>query len=108
MQKQHDEIKATVAALQSKVRYLESTIAAQRSSTEHNRVASDKELQTIQSALNASQMKVREQEAALSKAEAAAAAALAAAAAAEAQLQFKSEVTTDNENDTDESRMQSR
>uniref|UniRef100_V5GFW7 PH domain-containing protein n=2 Tax=Kalmanozyma brasiliensis (strain GHG001) TaxID=1365824 RepID=V5GFW7_KALBG len=102
LQKQHDEVKATVASLQSKVRYLESTIAAQRSSTEHSRVASDKELQTIQSALNASQIKVREQEATISKAEAATAAALAAAAAAEAKLRAQNEAVSDTENEADE------
>ena len=102
LQKQHDEVKATVASLQSKVRYLESTLAAQRSSTEQNRLASDKELQTIQSALNTAQKKVREQEATIAKAEAAAAAALAAAAAAEAQLLAKNEAVTDTENEGDD------
>ncbi|KAJ1018826.1 hypothetical protein NDA16_004631 [Ustilago loliicola] len=106
LQKQHDEVKANVASLQSKVRYLESSIAAQRSSTEQNRIASDKELQTIQSALNTAQKKVREQEATIAKAEAAAAAALAAAlataAAAEAQLQAKNEAVTDTENEADD------
>ncbi|GAK64638.1 uncharacterized protein PAN0_006c2852 [Moesziomyces antarcticus] len=86
LQKQHDEAKASVAALQSKVRYLESSIAAQRSSTEQNRLASDKELQMAQSALNTAQKKVREQEASLTKAEAAAAAAFAAVAKVETQL----------------------
>ncbi|TKY85344.1 hypothetical protein EX895_005506 [Sporisorium graminicola] len=102
LQKQHDEVKATVASLQSKVRYLESTITAQRSSTEQNRLASDKELQTIQSALNTAQKKVREQEATIAKAEAAAAAALAAAAAAETQLLAKNEAVTDTENEGDD------
>lgn len=102
LQKQHDEVKTTIASLQSKVRYLESSIAAQRSSTEQNRIASDKELQTIQSALNTAQKKVREQEATIAKAEAAAAAALAAAAAAEAQLQAKNDVVTDTENEADD------
>ncbi|SPO26552.1 related to NUM1 - nuclear migration protein [Ustilago trichophora] len=102
LQKQHDEVKATVASLQSKVRYLESSIAAQRSSTEQNRLASDKELQTIQSALNTAQKKVREQEATIAKAEAAAAAALAAAAAAEAQLLVRNDVVTDTENEADD------
>ncbi|SNX84881.1 related to NUM1 - nuclear migration protein [Melanopsichium pennsylvanicum] len=102
LQKQHDEVKATVASLQSKVRYLESSIAAQRSSTEQNRIASDKELQTIQSALNTAQKKVREQEATIAKAEAAAAVATAAAAAAEAQLLVKHETVTDTENEAED------
>ncbi|CDR99589.1 hypothetical protein [Sporisorium scitamineum] len=76
LQKQHEEVKSIVASLQSKVRYLESTIAAQRSSTEQNRLASDKELQTIQSALNTAQKK--------------------------AQLLAKNEAATDTENEGDD------
>ncbi|PWZ00294.1 hypothetical protein BCV70DRAFT_160991 [Testicularia cyperi] len=100
LQKSHDEAKSSVAALQSKVRYLESAIAAEKSSTEQSRLASDKELQTIQSALNTAQKRVREQEAAIAKAEAAAAAAATAAATLtelQAELQAKSEAVNDHD-----------